>query len=326
MNKIVSTYKDRDDAVHPFDTPYYYEWWYFDGVFENGYTFTVSCFWRAIIMGNPAPFIMMSIYTPDGKKIDGAEVFDYSNSHASPNKCDATINKNYIKQQGDVYKISMHVAQLGANMGVEMTYTRKVPGWKWSESGILLDDENGKQGWVCPVPMGHAEGKLFIDGKANPVKGKGYHDHNWGDTLMSKSMKGWVWGRMFHQEYTFVYFYLMPLTIETGINSALFIMKKDKPIFACTPAKFTMGKNVLHEETGKSIPTDITIDGSSDGVDVHCRLDVVKVLHSTISEPDDAGFISYYYRRFNKYDARITIDGKPITVTGDAINEHVLLR
>ena len=87
-----------------------------------------------------------------------------------------------------------------------------------------------------------------------------------------------------------------------------------------------MGKNVLHEETGKSIPTDIVIEGSSDGVDVHCHLDVVKVLHSTISKPDDAGFISYYYRRFNKYDARITIDGKPITVTGDAINEHVLLR
>ncbi|MCX6006576.1 MAG: hypothetical protein NTZ34_04850, partial [Chloroflexi bacterium] len=84
MKELISTYKDRDDAIHPFDTPYYYEWWYFDGVLENGYTYTVSCFCRALVMGNPAPFIMMSIYTPDGKKFDGAEVFDYNDSHASP--------------------------------------------------------------------------------------------------------------------------------------------------------------------------------------------------------------------------------------------------
>lgn len=326
MKELISTYTDKDDAIHPFDTPYSYEWWYFDGQFENGYTFTASCFWRAIVMGNPAPFIMMSIYTPDGKKLDGAQVFDYSNAKTSPDKCEATIDKNYVRQEGDTYKISLHAAQIGTHMGVEMTLKRRGPGWKWSESGLLLDDENGKQGWVCPVPMGDAEGKLFLDGKEIQVKGKGYHDHNWGDTLMSKSMMGWVWGRMFHPEYTFVYFDLLPIAKETGINTAMFIMKNGKPLFACTPIKYTLGKDVLHKGTGKSIPTDILIEGSSNGVDVRCHLDVVEVLHSSTNPPDEAGFITNYYRRLNKYDAKITVDGKTVTVTGEAINEHVLLR
>jgi predicted secreted hydrolase len=326
LKKIVSRYQDSDDAVHPFDTPYYYEWWYFDGVFENGYTYTVSCFWRAVVMGSPVPFIAMSVYTPDGNKIDGAGVFDYKDSHASPDKCNVSVGNNYIRQEGSVYKLSMHVQQLGANMGVEMTYSRRVPGWKWSEDGILLDDDTGKQGWVCALPRADVEGKLFIDGKPIPVKGQGYHDHNWGNTLMSNSVNGWVWGRMFHPEYTFVYFCLMPLTSETGINSALYLARNDEPVFASTGIKFTMGKNVLHEETGKSIPTDIIIDGSSEGVDVRCHLNVVKVLEAKTSEPDPGGFVSNYYRRLNTYDARITIDGKSVTITGEAINEHVLLR
>ena len=139
-------------------------------------------------------------------------------------------------------------------------------------------------------------------------------------------MTGWIWGRMFHQEYTFVYFYLLPLTGKTGIRSALYLVRGDEPLFASLAMKFTTGKNVLHGETGKSIPTDIIFEGRSGNVDVYCHLDAVKVLEAIKSEADPNGHTSYYYRRLNKYDARITIDGKTSIVTGEAINEHVLLR
>jgi hypothetical protein len=61
-------------------------------------------------------------------------------------------------------------------------------------------------------------------------------------------------------------------------------------------------------------------------VDVHCRLAVTKALDAIKSEPDPNGRTSYYYRRLNRYDARITVDGRTSVVSGDAINEHVLLR
>ena len=322
MGNIVSNYKDSDDAVHPFDSANYYEWWYLDGVFENGYTFTHSCFWRTIVGGMRVPVVLMHIYTPEGKRLEGADGFNYTDCHAGPDKCDVAMGKNFIRQEGDLYKLSVHAMDIGA----ELTYKGKVPGWKWSEDGLLVDDDTGKHGWVNALPRADVTGNLFIGGKAIPVKGEGYHDHNWGNVLMSASMTGWIWGRMFHQEYTFVYFYLLPLTGETGIRSALYLVRGDEPLFASLAMKFTTGKNVLHGETGKSIPTDIIFEGRSGNVDVYCHLDAVKVLEAIKSEADPNGHTSYYYRRLNKYDARITIDGKTSIVTGEAINEHVLLR
>jgi len=45
-------------------------------------------------------------------------------------------------------------------------------------------------------------------------------------------------------------------------------------------------------------------------MDIYCHLDVVKVLDYMKTDADPGGFTTNYYRRLNKYDARIKIDGK----------------
>ncbi len=42
--------------------------------------------------------------------------------------------------------------------------------------------------------------------------------------------------------------------------------------------------------------------------------------------PDKGGFMTNYYRRLNKYHASIVVDGEPDEVTGEALNEYVMLR
>jgi len=86
------------------------------------------------------------------------------------------------------------------NVGVELTYRRKLPGWKWTADGLLKNDAEGKQGWTNALPRASVTGKLFIDGQTIPVKGEGYHDHNWGDVEMSHSFAGWGWGRNVRSE------------------------------------------------------------------------------------------------------------------------------
>ena len=45
MQRPVSAYTDRDDALHPYANPAYYEWWYLDARFDNGYSCVLSWHW-----------------------------------------------------------------------------------------------------------------------------------------------------------------------------------------------------------------------------------------------------------------------------------------
>ena len=61
-------------------------------------------------------------------------------------------------------------------------------------------------------------------------------------------------------------------------------------------------------------------------MEINCRLDVIKVIEFMKTGPDRGGFTTNYYRRLNKYNARINIDGVGEEVSGEALNEYVLLR
>jgi hypothetical protein len=322
LNKIISMYEDRDDAVHPFDSPDYYEWWYLDAMFDNGYSCALSCFWRTRYLDIHVPLIIVDIYPPEGERIRGAEGFDSKDCRASLEKCDVAWKDNYVRQEGDSYRVRL----LTAETGVDLTYKRKIAGWKWTPNGLLKDDADGKQGWTNALPRAAVTGDLFIGDKVMPVKGEGYHDHNWGDVEMSHSFAGWGWGRMFGPKYTFVYGWFMPLTKDDPLIPSLYVARDDETIFASPGVKCTLGKDELFQESGDSLPTEISIKGQSADVGIDCHLDIVKVMEFMKTDPDKGGYSTHYYRRLNKYDARIVVDGQPDVVSGEALNEYVLLR
>ena len=239
MKKIVSMYEDRDDAVHPFDSPDYYEWWYLDASFDNGYSCALSCFWRTRYEDIHVPMIIVDIYPPEGERIRGAQGFDYKDCHASPEKCDVTWQDNYLRQEGDRYNLHLKAG----DVAVRLTYRRKVPGWKWTPDGLLKNDASGKQGWTNAVPRAEVTGDLVINGKSMAVKGEGYHDHNWGDVEMSHSFAGWGWGRMFDPLYTFIYGWFMPERDGDPVIPSLYVARGSETVFA-TPAKWRTGSEI----------------------------------------------------------------------------------
>jgi len=38
LKNVSTAYSDKDDALHYYKTPSYYEWWYNDVHFDNGYS------------------------------------------------------------------------------------------------------------------------------------------------------------------------------------------------------------------------------------------------------------------------------------------------
>lgn len=47
---------------------------------------------------------------------------------------------------------------------------------------------------------------LTIDGKAIPVQGYGYHDHQWGNFNFLKEWNHWVWARQNFEDYSLIVF------------------------------------------------------------------------------------------------------------------------
>ena len=112
---------------------------------------------------------------------------DPKNCSSGADKCNVKMGDNFIRQEGDKYVFSMKAQKIGA----ELTYHRRIPGWKQNGTGLLYDDGDKKQGWVISAPRSDVEGTLYIDGVAVPVKGKGYHDKNWATrTCMTVSAAG----------------------------------------------------------------------------------------------------------------------------------------
>ena len=232
------------------------------------------------------------------------------------------MGKNYLRQEGDIYKVSLRAE----NTGVELIYKRRLPGWKWTRDGLMRNNADGIQGWINAVPRADVAGNLFLGNEVIPVSGQGYHDHNWGNAEMSRSFAGWGWGRMYDAKYTFVYGWFMPFDSGQPILPSLYVARGNETIFASPAVNGKLGGEEVHQESGNSLPTDILIQGMSADVEVSCHLQITRVMEHMKTGPDKGGFMTNYYRRLNKYDARITVDGGTDEIAGEALNEYVLLR
>lgn len=315
-------YTDRDDGLHPYDSPGYYEWWYFDAQFNNGYVCALALFWRRHT-GPHCPSVEIDIHAPDGRKVHADEVFDSGAGRAAEDRCDVAIGSSYARQEGpDLYRVVVR----SDKAGVDLVFRRRVPGWKVSPTGLLIDDASGKQGWVNAVPRADVEGKLFFEGKQVPVRGLGYHDHNWGSVEMGKSFGGWVWGRVFDPKYTLVYGWLMPLQAETPVKPYVYAAMGNQPIFVSAEMELKIGAEATHQASGNTVPTDIELRGKVPwGVEVNCRMVMTKLLDWERAEQPDGSPINYY-RRMSKCIAEVSMGVMDDRASGDAIDEYVLLR
>ena len=312
-------WQDSNDALHPDDSEAYYEWWYLDARFDNGYTCALTFFWRQRVEQYHIPLVMIDVYQPDGTQVSGAEPREQSECKASREKCDVVMGKDFLRQEGDDYKLSMRTKEASA----ELTFHRKVPPWKWSKDGLIVDDATGKQGWVNAIPRGDVEGKLWIGDEVVNVSGQGYHDHNWGNADLPASRAGWGWGRMYDEKFTYVYGWLMPKG-GGDARPTLYLAMDDQVIFASNKLKCTLSDYKVDPKAGDSIPNHIVFEGKEGDVEVSCQLDVIKVLQDKVTDDNVTGFSTHYYRRLNKFKGTIIVGGKTHDVSSDdAINEYV---
>jgi predicted secreted hydrolase len=314
-------WNDSDDALHDLGTEGYYEWWYLDAIFESGHKCTLTYGWRFTVGEYHVPVVMVDVYLPDGTKLSGEEPRDAGECAASSEKCDVRMGEDWLRQEGDTYLLSMHTKQAGA----ELTFRRRVPSWKWTPEGLIVDEPDGKQGWVNAVPRGDVEGTLFWGDQSVKVKGQGYHDHNWGDVDFSASRSGWGWGRLYDERFSYVYGWLIPIGGGEA-KPTIYLAMDDKVIFASDDLECTLSDYRKNPKSGDDVPNVVEMKGKQEEVEVECRLAGREFLEVRIDDNPLTGKSSHYHRILNDFTGTIRVGDELYTVsTDDAISEYELL-
>ena len=83
----------------------------------------------------------------------------------------------------------------------------EVNGWK-PGSGISHFGNMGYFAWVIPFARARVEGTVTEGDLTLPVKGIGYHDHNWLNFQFPMIINYWMWGRIYSEHYTVCYAFI----------------------------------------------------------------------------------------------------------------------
>jgi hypothetical protein len=167
-----------------------FEWWYFDGLMDDG-TVLVVWFGDNWFYGSHKRAVSIEL-TPPGKPTRRVmRTFDEPGSF-SADGADINIGPHRFKGDLDTYSIHVDPAETGG-IGCDLTLRRRVASYRPATGYI----EAGKRyfAWLVAVPEGAVTGTLTADGVTREVTGSGYHDHNWGNVSRAKLFDNWWWGR-----------------------------------------------------------------------------------------------------------------------------------
>ncbi len=179
-----------------------YEWWYFDGVLDDG-SVVVVWFRYYWVPGHKEWRVNLEITPPkmSGRPAISETYVQREADAVSQARADVRIKTNLFT--GDLNRYHVVVdPSLCKGSGVDLWLTRRVPSWR-PGTGHFGNRED-YFAWVVAVPEGKVEGSITERGVRRRISGTGYHDHNWGNVLPNEVLAGWWWGRAAIGEHTVV--------------------------------------------------------------------------------------------------------------------------
>lgn len=315
-------YQRRDDGSHIFHhTDSYYEWWYFDASFDNGYHLVATFHYRNVFLNPMIPSVQMFIYSPDGSRIERYAPIQEKNARADPDYCHVVMGENRVQDMGDHYEVILNMKGAAARL----LFRNVVPPWKPGEGFNYKDEENGlTAGWVVPIPHGTVEGSLELEGERMAVTGSGYHDHNWGNFRCHETFKGWYWGRIHHPDYCVDYGWVLPRETGAPVASPLLIGRPGEILLSTDCLALKLRDMRTDEAAKTACAWGLTLRADELGVVFSMEIETRSVLEST-RLPRVTDWDQYYFRFLADYRMRIQVDGSDDRIAGEMLHEYIKL-
>ncbi len=267
----------KDDAFHGSKSARFTEWWYFDAVFDSGYSAQMSVRVLSIIRKRLVLiFQRLDIYK-DGKLVK------HKKKRYSLKKFDASYDIPLVKLEGKkvieghiedstgkwIYNLSFDMNDYSA----DLCFEGETKGWKGKTPATP-----GGDWWAVVLPRAKVSGTLKVNNEEIKVKGTGYHDHNW-DVKGSAALKnlGWFWGKINTKNYTITWATIFK-NISLG-QSLLVINKKDGGYINVKPENINFIGKKLYNNSNKLIPKELVIQAKNNEVDLDFLMKILDIHH-----------------------------------------------
>lgn len=304
-----------DDGFHGSEASRFTEWWYFDGVFDNGYSIQMSVRLLSIIKKHLVlVFQRLDIYKDGNLLQHNRKRYSFKNfkaSHDFPKVklADMQVIRGGIdKTNGNlVYDLSFKIKNTSANLRFEGC----TKGWKGTNPG--------GDWWAVILPRAIVNGIIKIDGKEINVQGLGYHDHNW-DVRGSaaKINHGWFWGKINFKSYTMTWatifknrFLGQPLLVINENGTGYMNIKPENIKF--------IGDD-LRLENGNYIPHQFLLEANTENVTLHVKMKLLKIHHVKIM------FKHHYWRYHISCKGSIMVNSKKENIDETHIAEFLMFK
>lgn len=180
----------EDAAFHKSSGRYHGEWWYFEGIFDNGYsvvlriiTLSKGCRGRCSLGINIYNDTELEFCLNEDVSIKDVEASeDFPLITVSGERIMRLDMQRYNTTGEWMYYVSLEID----GQSVQLQFLGKTKGYK----GEIL------RGWYGPVlPKATVNGTLLLNGETISVNGSGYHEHGWSITIPIWEW-GWYWGKI----------------------------------------------------------------------------------------------------------------------------------
>jgi len=330
----ITVFKPEYDAIHiDMKKRGNSEWWYFDARLDNGYT--VVAFFRAKHERSGKTGVEITIYKPNGEKIQNVYDYQRSDLKASHELANVQIGKNYIKVDHSNEKFPKYEVFLDeGEFGLHLKYTAEVPGYMPGK-GYTKFGNLGEFGWVIPLPKAKVEGTIKVHNENISVKGIGYHDHNWITLNMIKIVDYWHWGRFYSENFTVVYAYIKcNKKLDGYVIKVLMIAKNDDIILSTGEYEFMEDKFQYDDIAKNKYPLNLDFAFSEQNKITLRVENVIDSVHMLSEFNPILRFLAKnllklnpgYFRLNSKFEINFDYRGTSFKENGNTLHELVILK
>ncbi len=304
----------KDAAFHRSCGRYHGEYWYFDGIFDNGYSIVLgviiiskgssgSCFYGFKVYNNSKVEIEVGKSVPM-KEIEASEDFPFIK--VSGEKLIELDWDRYNDTGEWIYNVSFEMDGQVVNLQFKGT----TEGCK----GKI------RRAWCSPVlPKATIEGTLILNEEKINVSGLGYHEHLWAITLPIWEW-GWYWSKIVGNSFSLTlakvlwtpWWVQAEAAILSPDNASYIFIKPENIKFKATKYRFNNRRFIPTKFIIKICDPNnsIYINATMDTINIHCS---------------STGFLYRYWRYHVKVNGEITY-GSSTEVIEDQIQIMEFMR
>ncbi|RLF51696.1 MAG: hypothetical protein DRN24_04525 [Thermoplasmata archaeon] len=301
----------KDDAFHGSPKRISAEWWYFDAVFDNGYSSHLG--FKTFSKGKIGLVSPMIELYKDGELVVQKQKkhlfknFRTSKEYPMAEVSDKPIimfDKERYKKTGEwVYNFNLEIDECL----VDLDFIGLTEGFK-------IETEN--ESWSVALPKASVKGEIQVNDEKIKVKGIGYHDHNWNYSLLTVMNYGigWYWGKIRSETFNIVWAKIVKSSNRYELIAVVNI--DNNSFYNINPENIVFKVDDFTGRYRRKIPTSISIEINDENIKADVKMKADKIHFGK-------ALVAPYWRYHMKTDGFIYVNGEKENVEGICITEYL---